>query len=385
MTLEGGSSAASSSRPSHASTATSPSWQTTPSSLFSNRDLKSPAVSSPPTSRFKSQLSPYFTAAHRTLLWPCIYSHVTRVIPEAAQRLAALAEGGTAWLIAQELDDSQSGLPMITNLSSVPVNENDLIPSFATRVYFTDLTTDRVQIYTSAYFSTFNAVYPIIDESLFMSQTLPTQMNNGFGYGDAPSVLTLLVLALGQLAVESLNEAPIATVDGEPSGICGGSVTTPPGLELFNEARARIASFKLIPDAISVQVLILQATYFEANACHVEYWRSIVEASMISCALSRGPRMQWTMLSGDLIKRAFWTCVLDEDFYHIDLDLPRTTISELVGTVSMPSFQRASWQSRSQRSEDDQSLYQFYFLSKIGLQRVITNIHDAVQHCKSIS
>ena len=33
---------------------------------------------------------------------------------------------------------------------------------------------------------------------------------------------------------------------------------------------------------------------------------------------------------GDLIKRAYWTCILSEDFYHLDLDLPRTGIDQLV-------------------------------------------------------
>ena len=170
---------------------------------------------------------------------------------------------------------------------------------------FPVLTSDRITKYTNSYFRTFNLLYPVLDHGLFMTNTLAPFLANGFGYGDASSVLALLVFALGQLATDGVSGAPITTVLGVSSGICGGTRRKPPGLESFNEARARLGSITFLCDPVSVQVQLLQASYFEANACHVEYWRSTMAASMACQVLAQRPGVQWPALRGDLIKRAY--------------------------------------------------------------------------------
>lgn len=335
------------------------------------------------TAKVPSDIRPYFTAPHRTVIWPTIYSHLTHAVPDAAEQLASLAEGGTSWLITQELNELRSRLPIDFGLPSVSASEGSTPGqtqrSFAVGTFFPTLTVDRIRLYTDAYFSTFNAVYPILDERLFTSETLPPLLRDGFRYGDAPSVLALFVLALGQLANDSLTGAPVDIIDGQPSGICGGSASTPPGLDIFNEGRVRIGSLSPQYNIMSVQVLLLQAKYFEANSCHVEYWRSIVQASMICQIIAQNPGVPWQTPSGDLVRRAFWACLLDEDFYHLDLDLPRTTIGEISGEVSFPTFPKDRGQLDTASSDDMQDLLEFYFSAKISLQRVIKNIHDAVQ------
>lgn len=42
---------------------------------------------------------PYFTAPHRTIVWPAIYTHIERFVPQAVSQLAQLSEGGTSWLL----------------------------------------------------------------------------------------------------------------------------------------------------------------------------------------------------------------------------------------------------------------------------------------------
>lgn len=42
---------------------------------------------------------PYFTAPHRTIIWPAIYSCITRIVPRASPVLAQLAAGGTSRLM----------------------------------------------------------------------------------------------------------------------------------------------------------------------------------------------------------------------------------------------------------------------------------------------
>ena len=301
-------------------------------------------------------------------------------VPNATDRLSALSEGGTTWLIALELSEPHQSLPMENQLQSVAREEPSRPPSFASTVQYPTLTTAHAKSYTDAYFSTFNVVYPILDEQQFTNEVLQPLIADGFRYGHAHSVLTLLVLALGQLALDSSTGAPIDFVDGWPSGVCGGSAQKPPGLDIFNEARARIGSLVLGSDIVSVQIMVLQATYFEANACYVEYWRSIVGASIVCQILIRAPIVRWPTLDGDLIRRAFWACVLDENLYHLDLDLPSTELSQLVDRVELPSFPGARDRSQSEWMDDAKTpeLLEFYFSAKISLQRVILSIHDAI-------
>lgn len=279
------------------------------------------------------------------------------------------------------MSDERSHLAAEIGMPSMPAQSGSVSLPFATPTRFPMLTSDRIRSYAGAYFSTFNVVYPVLDEGLFRNETLPPLLADGFRYGDATSVLALYVLALGQLAIDSLTGAPIELVDGVPSGICGGTALQPPGLDIFNEGRARVGTLMLRGDIISVQLLLLQATYFEANACHVEYWRSIMEASMICQLLAQSPNAPWSTMTGDLLRRAFWTCVIDEDFYHIDLDLPRTGLGQLVDTIRLPNFSKAlgsiGWTGGSKAT----SLVEFYFLSKVSLLRLISRVHQQIHYC----
>lgn len=123
---------------------------------------------------------------------------------------------------------------------------------------------------------------PILDESSYTNDTLTPIISYGFRYGDAESVLVLHVLALGQLTVEASMGAPMGLVNGVSSGFCGGTAQRPPGLENFNEGRARVGTLVVRGETANVQVLLLKGTYFEASACHVEYRRSVMEASLIA-------------------------------------------------------------------------------------------------------
>lgn len=70
----------------------------TPASVRSDPEEGSvhpPAV----TSDLPQDIPPYFAAPHRTVVWPTIFSELTRSVPQASGRLAALSEGGTSWLL----------------------------------------------------------------------------------------------------------------------------------------------------------------------------------------------------------------------------------------------------------------------------------------------
>lgn len=143
------------------------------------------------------------------------------------------------------MDNFAERLPADVGISSTPLQD----APFGSGIHFPTLAADKVHTYALAYFNTFNVVYPVLHEGVFMKDVLPRSLSTGFHYGDSASVLTLFVLALGQLAAESLIGAPTKLISGQSSGICGGTADHPPGLEIFNEGRARIGSLVLCQDS----------------------------------------------------------------------------------------------------------------------------------------
>ena len=256
--------------------------------------------------------------------------------------------------------------------------------SYTPKISFPGLSADVMKQLADSYFSTFNLLYPVLDQNQFMNDILPRILTDGFGYGEAASVLALLVFALGQVGIDGIYGTPLANFHGGPSGIRGGTATQPPGLGLFNEARARIGSIGIRSVLMHVQVHLLQAAYFEANACHVEFWRSSMTASLICQLLVQYPHEPWSTLNGDLIKRAYWTCMINEDLYHLDLDSPRTALRDIADAINLPHFERPQEQLEFKGRTDDDSLLEYHFLAKIALTRVISRIYDAIHLSETI-
>ena len=73
---------------------------------------------------------------------------------------------------------------------------------------FPDLTAERVEEYSSAYFNTFNVLLPLLDLNDFMGGVVTRLLRDGFRDDDPESVLALLVFALGQLAIEGVLGQP---------------------------------------------------------------------------------------------------------------------------------------------------------------------------------
>ncbi|KAK3681841.1 hypothetical protein LTR37_020845 [Vermiconidia calcicola] len=363
-------------RSSYLGSGTSSAQPTPPSSEPSSfRNLQAESVAPQQIKSYRERGCPLLTVPHRVLVWPRVYAELIGTETQAMPDLQAIAEGGTAWLVKQDMSNRVPGLPFNVRLSSSAHGFDSNHPTYS-RVSFPSLTRERIKELASVYFRTINVLYPILDRGQFISDTVEPTLANGFGYGDASSVLLLLVLALGELAMEGIAGAPLAP----GSGLRGGTLTKPPGLEFFNEARARIGSIPYQCDLVNVQVLLLQATYFGANACHIEYWRSTMAASMTCQLLAESPEVQeqWRSPQGDFIKRAFWTCVINEDLYHHDLDLPRTTIQEFEDVVPFPHFAKMYDPAESVETAALARIPQYHFLAKAALKRTITRIHHAI-------
>jgi hypothetical protein len=333
----------------------------------------------------------HLTVSHKIILWPSIYVHIINSGIAAASDLQFVLQEGTPWFIRREMEKYPDPLPFDVGLPCFGVSSSS-VPNQgqATNVAFPTLTIQQIQEFTDAYFNTFNILHPLLNRESFMNDVVARLLREGYGDGDTGSVLALLVYALGQVAIEGVFERPISMVNGQPSGFRGGTADRPPGLALFNEARRRLG-FIMTPCSLeNVQIMLLQATYYEAAAHHLDFWRSTVAASMACQVLIRCRPIDWTSPEGDLIKRAYWTCVLSEDLYHLDLDLPQTGIHRLEDEVPLPYFHgdptqsgtRAGSSRTMSAAAEERSHYQYHFLAMIALRRLISRTHDVIHECE---
>jgi len=114
--------------------------------------------------------------------------------------------------------------------------------------------------------------------------------------------------------------------------------------------------------------------YYESCFRYVDFWRLTVSASLACQILVTCNPIDWTSERGDLIKRAYWHCVIIETYLHLELDLPLTGIIGLADRVGMPNF--SSPICESDHSGDQSSHFEAYFTSHISLQRLCIDFHN---------
>lgn len=199
------------------------------------------------------------TAAHKLLLWPAIREILDSVGIDTSKDLEPLQRDGTQWLVRMlQRESNRTGLPSDVNLESRPFVGMQTTRT-GPRVVFPELSAEHMQNISSVYFNTFNFLYPLLDRELFYAQALHRVTTEGFGEGDPESVITLLVLALGQCALDGSVGESVADDSGGQSGIRGGTTERPPGLGLFNEARRRMGYLMTQCELENVQIFSLAA------------------------------------------------------------------------------------------------------------------------------
>ncbi|KAI4796215.1 hypothetical protein E4T44_12109 [Aureobasidium sp. EXF-8845] len=179
------------------------------------------------------RIDQYLTVASKVLLWPSIYLHILGSGIAVASDLQYVLQEGTPWFVHLELRKHPKPLPWDTDMQTYPMPSS----TAEVRAGFIGLTPDNMRRMSDAYFSTFNILFPILDRRMFLEDMLEPVSRNGFANHDSQSCLVLLVLALGQTAIDGIHGSPISIVEGNPSGLRGGTSERPPGLDLFNEAR----------------------------------------------------------------------------------------------------------------------------------------------------
>jgi hypothetical protein len=178
---------------------------------------------------------------------------------------------------------------------------------------------------------------------------------------------------------EGSEGVPIESFTRRSSGIRGGTALRSPGAICFDEALRR---WDLLPSSISllsVQVLLLKGVFYESTARHWDFWQCAVAASASCEYLVKKRSLGWSTTNGEMLKRAYWTCVLDEGYYHHDLDGPQTGLLELQDDVPLPIFNRDIDQPTTTFAETAESAKAYlHFLALISLKRLVDRIHEVV-------
>jgi hypothetical protein len=193
------------------------------------------------------------------LTWPAIQQLLLQALPSDIGDLKNLEQEGSTFIA--QLQKGTPNLPLdefVQDRPFVGMQTQATRSSGGARNTFPALTRDAMLRLATAYFDTFNFIYPFMDRQNFISDTLSRVHTEGFD-GDTDSVIALLVFALGELAMEGSHGTPIEVYEGRPSGVRGGTASRPPGLALFNEARKRIGFVLTDCDLENVQIFSLAA------------------------------------------------------------------------------------------------------------------------------
>lgn len=326
----------------------------------------------------RSQIS----VSHRVLLWPEVVRHMRRsgLAATVGSDLQCLSRNGSPWLLQRKTSGDRSKLPCNSGLLTLTLSTGCVI--------FPDLTIQQVNEYSAAYFKTFNVLLPLLEADRFVDGAVARLLQEGYRDDDPESVLALLVLALGQLAIEGVTGKPTRASHDESSGFRGGSIERPPGLGLFNEARRRIGMINTQPCLETVQTMLLQATYFEASGRHLDFWTSSSAASLACTYLIRSQQVDWTSSYGDFVKRAYWVCVLHERLFDLEFRVISTSIESLEDQIPLPHFHDCSrGNDRSTSPPSDASTTfdvdghvdpAFQFVGMITLSRLIRRADEVI-------
>lgn len=321
----------------------------------------------------------HLTVPHKVLNWPMINHHLNTQGAEFAEDLRDISSQGSPWFAELSKRTSPPSVPLPQTSADMPTSATS--------------TTSRllhqhgevaIKGYLEAYFRTFNKIRPILDQNYLIKEAELQLAQAVSSDRDTEAVLLLLVIALGQVVYEGSAGAPIESFTKRSSGIRGGTAVLSPGAACFEEASRRWSLVMDSTSLLAVQVLLLQATYYESSARHWDFWRSVVAASAMCERLIRQRSFHWETTNGEMLKRAYWACTLDEGYFHHDLDLPRTGIEAFQDNVPLPSFWRDIDEPTIAGIDavDSPKAY-LHFLASISLKRLVDRIHDVVHESMS--
>ncbi|KAB5530349.1 hypothetical protein GE09DRAFT_389426 [Coniochaeta sp. 2T2.1] len=317
----------------------------------------------------------YASSATQMMGWP-VFQHLLEPLKDKVPGLnpAAIETEGPGIVLG--LHDPNRRLPLTAD--GTEGQANTVGPMFAQApggvpLTIATLTWETMDRLAKAYFDTLNFLFPLVDRQAFLSETLPTIVRTGFDER-MTSTVTLIVLALGELAESATDGIPIRIYNGRPSGLRGGTAREPPGLALFNEARKRMG-FNLTECSVeNVQIFALAGLFYGACGHNTEQWRMTTSASLALQALISCKPAELQSPRGDLIRRAFWHCSMMETCITLELGMPTTGLERLEQIVRLPDF--SSSFAEEDYIENQSTRFQEHFASQIVLRRLMMDFHN---------
>ncbi|KAK2626520.1 hypothetical protein QTJ16_003695 [Diplocarpon rosae] len=350
----------------------------TESSSYSTSSVRQSQMPSPDSG---GSTQPYrlASAPHKILNWPALQQLLLQFLPANVGDMKVLENDGPNFIV--RMCNSQIPLPLDATLQEQPfvgMQTQATRNAGGPRSTFPALTRDTMHKLTGAYFDSFNFLYPFMDRRTFESDILAKVSSEGFD-DDVDSVIALMVFCLGEVALQSMTGTPIAEVNGQKSGIRGGSSDRPPGLALFNEAR-KCLGFVLCDHRLeNVQIFSLVALYYQCCSRHADFWKMTAMASQTCHVLVTCNVIDWATPKGDLIRRSVWHCIIMETALHMELDLPLTGILDIGDRVGMPSFNTPFCE--SDHLGNQATNFEAHYASSLALRRLCAglnaNIHDS--------
>jgi hypothetical protein len=209
---------------------------------------------------FLSADQPYrhASAAHKMLTWPAIKQLLSQSMGKNIGDTMGLEREGSAFIV--RLHKGSPNLPLdelVLDQPFVGMHSQATRTTGGSCVAFPGLDYSTMLQLSTAYFDTFNGVYPFMDQQIFLQDTMARVWFEGFN-GDTDSVIALLVFALGQLAIDDQRGSSGPSVNKRSSAIEGTSLV-PSSLGLFNEARKRLGFVLTKCDLENVQIFSLAA------------------------------------------------------------------------------------------------------------------------------
>lgn len=190
-------------------------------------------------------------ASHKVFFWPKVTAILRNLRSNLEEDLQPLREGGTAWLIEENLaEHTITGHARLLGPQS---------PSEAPASW--QMNGDVVRRSIDAYFSSFNMMHPMLDLNDFLRKVAQPILSGDQNGGQIEAILLLLVSALGQAAIAGYAKEPVHQEARLPSGFRGGSLTEHPGQNDFAEAERRLHSITSTNSLEHVQAHTLLAMY----------------------------------------------------------------------------------------------------------------------------
>ena len=226
-----------------------------------NTDIDEPRLARQPSLSGIAKRQPYrhASAAHKMLTWPAIQEVLFEALPANMGDLKSLEQDGPGFIT--RIQEGTPKLALDVGLQDMPFltlhSQASRIVGEA-RTTFPHLTQDTLHQLATAYFDTFNLIYPFMDRQDFISNTLTKVHTEGFN-GDPDSVIALLIFALGEIAIEGSRGDSTEVYKRHPSDVRGGIPPQPAGLALFNEARKRIGFVLTDYELENIQIYSLTA------------------------------------------------------------------------------------------------------------------------------